>query len=210
MLRAILNKSWRQHPTKLQLYGYQPPVTKTIQIRRTRHAGHSWRSRDELVSDVLQWTPSQGRAKAGRPARTYIRLLCADTGCILEDLLKAMDDKERWRERVRNICADSVTWIWWWYKFKVFQEIWYYFRWTDCFRNIFISFRNLITWPLRILCLIFKYFYFPIQLHIYTRKKKKKDDILNIEFCVALAPAVRISDYSNANWSRLGNVINFS
>ena len=39
MLRAILNKSWRQHPTRHQLYGQLPPVTKTIQVRRTRHAG---------------------------------------------------------------------------------------------------------------------------------------------------------------------------
>ena len=53
MLRAILNKSWRQHPTKHQLYSHLPPITKTIQIRRTRHAGHCWRSRDELISDVL-------------------------------------------------------------------------------------------------------------------------------------------------------------
>ena len=37
MLRAILNKSWRQHPTRHQLYGYLPPITKTIQVRRTRH-----------------------------------------------------------------------------------------------------------------------------------------------------------------------------
>ena len=29
MLRAILNKSWRQHPTKHQLYGHLPPITKT-------------------------------------------------------------------------------------------------------------------------------------------------------------------------------------
>ena len=70
MLRAILNRSWRQHPIKQQLYGHLPPIAKTIQIRRTRHAGHSWRSRDELISDVLPWTPSHGRAKAGRPART--------------------------------------------------------------------------------------------------------------------------------------------
>ena len=40
MLRAILNKSWRQNPTKRQLYGLLPPITKTIQVRRTRHAGH--------------------------------------------------------------------------------------------------------------------------------------------------------------------------
>ena len=71
MLWAILNKSWRQHPTRHQLYGHLPPIMKTIQVRRTRHAGHCWRSRDELISDVLPRTPTYGRAKAGRPARTY-------------------------------------------------------------------------------------------------------------------------------------------
>ena len=40
MLQAILNKSWRQHPTRHQLYGHLPPITKTIQVRWTRHAGH--------------------------------------------------------------------------------------------------------------------------------------------------------------------------
>ena len=73
MLQAILNKSWRQHPTRHQLYGHLPPITKTIQVRRTRHAGHCWRSRDEFISDVLLWTPTYGWAKAGRPARTYIQ-----------------------------------------------------------------------------------------------------------------------------------------
>ena len=53
MLRAILNKSWRQHPTKQQLYGHLIPIPKTIQVRGTRHAGHCWRSKDELISDVL-------------------------------------------------------------------------------------------------------------------------------------------------------------
>ena len=61
MLRAILNKSWQQHPTRCQLYGHRPPITKTIQARRTRHAGHCWRSKDEIVSDVLLWTPTYGQ-----------------------------------------------------------------------------------------------------------------------------------------------------
>ena len=78
MLRAILNKFWWQHPTRHQRYGHLPPITKTIRVRRTRHAGHCWRSRDELISDVLLWTPTYGRAKAVRPARTYIQ---QDTGC---------------------------------------------------------------------------------------------------------------------------------
>ena len=47
MLRAILNKSWRQHLTKQQLYGHLPPITKTIKGRWTRHAGQCWRSMAE-------------------------------------------------------------------------------------------------------------------------------------------------------------------
>ena len=117
MLRAILNKSWRQHPTRHQLYGHLPPITKTIQVRRTRHAGHCWRSRDDLISDVLLWTPTHGRAKAGRPARTYIQQLCEDTGCCPEDLPEAMNDREKWRERVRYIRATSTTWWWWWWHY---------------------------------------------------------------------------------------------
>ena len=112
MLRAILNKSWRQHPTMHQLYGYRLPIGKSIQVRRTRHAGHCWRSRDELISDVLQWTPTHGRAKAGRPARTYTQQLCEDTGCSPEDLAEAMNDRGKWRERVRDIRASGATW---WY-----------------------------------------------------------------------------------------------
>ena len=41
MLRAILNKSLWQHPTRYQLYGHLPPITKTIQVRPTRHAGEA-------------------------------------------------------------------------------------------------------------------------------------------------------------------------
>ena len=95
-------------PTRHQLYGHLPPITKTIQVRRTRHAGHCWRSRDELIRDVLLWIPTHGRAKAGRPARTYIQQLCEDTGCCPEDLPRAMNDREEWRERVRDICATSA------------------------------------------------------------------------------------------------------
>ena len=109
MLPVILNKSWRQHSTRRQLYGHQPPITKTIQVKRTRHAGHCWRRGDELISDVLLWTPTYGRAKAGRPARTYIQQLCEDTGCSPEDLPEAMNDKEKWRERVRDIRASGLT-----------------------------------------------------------------------------------------------------
>ena len=115
MLWAILNKSWQQHPSRHQLYGHLPAITKTIQVRRTRHAGHCWRSRDELISDVLLWTPTYGRSKAGRPTRTYIQQLCEDTGCSPEDLAVAMNDRNKRRERVWDIRASGTTWWWWWW-----------------------------------------------------------------------------------------------
>ena len=113
MLRAILNKSWRQHPTRHQLYGHLPPITKTIQVRQTRHAGHCWRCRDKLISDVFLLTPAYARAKAGRPARIYIQQICEYTGCSSENMPEAMNDREKWRERVRDIRASGTT-CWWW------------------------------------------------------------------------------------------------
>ena len=115
MLRAILNKSWQQHSTRNQLYGHLPPITKTIQARRIRHAGHCWRSKE---GRARKWcTPVDPRIwpiKIGRPARTYIQQLCDDTGCNPEDLPEAMNDRETWRERVRDIRAGSTAWWWWW------------------------------------------------------------------------------------------------
>ena len=101
MLQAILNRSWRQHPTRHQLYGHLPSITKTIQGRRTRHTGH--------CCDVLLSTATYNREKSGGPARTYIQQLC-------EDRPEAMNDWEKWRERVRNIRARGTRWEWgWWW-----------------------------------------------------------------------------------------------
>ena len=105
MLRTILNKYWRQHPTRHRQYGHLPPFTKTTQVRRTTHAGHCWRSKDELITDVFLWNTAYGQTKAGRPAQTYIQQLYEDTGCSPEDLPEAMNDREKWRDRVRDIRA---------------------------------------------------------------------------------------------------------
>ena len=146
MLRAILNKSWRQHPTRHQLYSHLPPITKTIQARRTRHAGHCWRSRDKLISDVLLWTPTFGQAKAGRPAWTYIQQLCEDTGCSPEDLPKVMNDREKWWERVWDIRADGTTWWWgWWLMHKSIGNINYICNWFSIIYLLFFNNQNHTT-----------------------------------------------------------------
>ena len=49
-----------------------------------------------------------GIVAEGRPAQTYIQQLCEDIGCSPEDLPDAMNNRERWRERVRDNRADGT------------------------------------------------------------------------------------------------------
>ena len=73
-------------------------------------SGHCWRSRDELISDVLLWTPHNAKV----PARTYIQQLCEDTRCSPEDRPEAMNDRGEWRKRVMDIRAGGTRRWWWW------------------------------------------------------------------------------------------------
>ena len=97
---------------RIKLYEQLPSTLKTILVRQSRHAGHCWRSKGELISDVLRWTTPHGRARVGWPARPYQQRLCPDTGCNMEDLSKAMDGRDEWWERVRKIRARSTP-RWW-------------------------------------------------------------------------------------------------
>ena len=40
----------------------------------------------------------------------YIQQLCEDTGCSPEDLPEEMNDREKWREWVKDIRASGTTW----------------------------------------------------------------------------------------------------
>ena len=65
-----------------------------------------------------------------RQQSLYIQQLCEDTGCNHEDQPEAMSDREKWRERVRDIRAGGTTWWWWW---------WYIYIWSvlDTLRSKF-------------------------------------------------------------------------
>ena len=146
-------------PHKTPTVGPPAPITKTIQVRRTRHAGHCWRSRDELIRDVLLWIPTHGRTKAGWPARMYIQQLCEDTGCCPEDLPRAMNYREEWRERVRDIRATSAIWWWWWLVLD--NNIWNHL--TVCKQISSGSFKNNVTYQV----ITYK-LYIYIYIYIYS------------------------------------------
>ena len=108
MLRAALNIPWQQHPTKRRLYGNLSPISSTIREQRLRFAGHCWRSKTELVSDLLLWTPKHGKSNRGRPFKTFVKQLEDDSGYLQEDLTRLMADRNRWREIV-TACRASST-----------------------------------------------------------------------------------------------------
>ena len=60
ILHTALNKSWKQHPTKHPPIRLPTPHLTTSQLRRTRYTGNCWKSKDELISDVILWTPTHG------------------------------------------------------------------------------------------------------------------------------------------------------
>ena len=92
----VLNKSWKQHCIKQQLYSHLPPISQTIQVRQARHAEHYWEIKDELISNIILWTPTHGHTSVGQPAKTYKHQLGVGTDCSLEDPLRVIAGKDRW------------------------------------------------------------------------------------------------------------------
>ena len=109
MLRAALNRSWRDHPTNKELYANIPPISQSIRLQRLRFAGHCWRNKEELAGKVLLWSPSHGRRSQGRPKRTYPEQLADDVGCHAEELPALMSDKTEWKRRVSMLSRASST-----------------------------------------------------------------------------------------------------
>ena len=102
-LGTVWNKSWKQHPRKQRLYGYLSPIAQNNQERWTRLTEHCWGRNDELISDILLWTPAHGCACVGRPAKTNKHHLCRNTRCSLKDQSGTKYDKDGWRESGNSV-----------------------------------------------------------------------------------------------------------
>ena len=78
----------------IRLTGNIPPLTRTIRIRRTRFVGQCYHGEEEIIKDILFWTPNHGTGKLrppynGRPRKTYVKELC-------EELNTAMKNRTTW------------------------------------------------------------------------------------------------------------------
>ena len=100
MLHSILNKSWKQHPTNQLIFHL---------TNHPWHTEHYLRSKDEFIGLLHVYSVI-------RLAKSYNYQFCENNGCRLEDLPRAMNNRNVWRERFKGICAvGTPSWWWWWW-----------------------------------------------------------------------------------------------
>ena len=104
LLRRVLNISWRDHVSNRELYGNLPLLSSTIRQRRLRFAGHCFRAENQLVTNLLFWSPNLGRRGQGAGFKTYPKQIQEDTNLLNENEIKGlMADRNLWRQRVDTI-----------------------------------------------------------------------------------------------------------
>ena len=86
------------------IYGHLPHSTKNIQVRRTRHAEHCWRSKD----DVLLWIPTRPPTfhLKNRPPTFHLKNTPSNTKKTCRTLLEMQWWTKKWRSSM-----DLYTWI---------------------------------------------------------------------------------------------------
>ena len=102
----VENLSWKQHPTKQQIYNNLPPVSQVIKRRRVQFAGHCFRASKEVVSPFILWKPKSEGKKSHK--LTYPDVIANDTGIRMSELGTAMEDREVWGGLVGSILSTVV------------------------------------------------------------------------------------------------------
>ena len=97
LLRRVQNMSWKNHHTLAEIYGPIPKISMRLAEKRARFAGHCYRAKDEVVSDLVFWKASSSRK------RTFPDVISRDTGIEVKELPTAMEDRDCWREIVLGI-----------------------------------------------------------------------------------------------------------
>lgn len=106
LLMRVQNISWREHKTKMYIYGDIPPVSTIVAQRRARFAGHCFRAKNQVISDVICWRlpcPNRGR----RPFN-YIDVIARDIQQETEDMPNLMSNKDTWRCAVNSISVATA------------------------------------------------------------------------------------------------------
>ena len=98
LLRITHNVDWRAHARNSFLYGSGtiPPLPQTIAKTTLRFAGHAFRAKDQLVTDIMMFEPRPTASKL-----SYLKTLCHLTGATKEGRGGALDNVGLMRRRRR-------------------------------------------------------------------------------------------------------------
>ena len=103
MLRTVLNIPWKGRITDIEHYGNLPKLSNSLRERRRRFKGHVWSKTEETAQKLLLWEPAKGKRKPGRPGYNYVDQLKDDTGLEQYHLKERIQNREQWREHVKQI-----------------------------------------------------------------------------------------------------------
>ena len=95
ILKRIQNLDWRNHSTLQEIYKGLPRISTVLTSRMLTFSGHCFRSKHEIISDLLLWCPA-GPKRLRK--RIFLDILKQTTGLELGELETAMVDRELWRE----------------------------------------------------------------------------------------------------------------
>ena len=120
--------------------------TRSVQPLTSHLTNHSSKTNKEsfareVITNSLAMF-SYGLTSIDWPAKIYIHQLYVDTRCNLEDLPGAMDYRNRWWGRSKEIHAINMTWGWWWWCLR-FQSKLTLFRRVLCLLIFCIFFISL-------------------------------------------------------------------
>ena len=104
--------SWELHKDATycfkQILKAAPHKSATVPLYLTNHlinmSKTCWKNKDELMSDVLQWTPTHRHTIVGWPAKN----LLSSTLCRHLMPSRGPANWGEWKERVKPICAISL------------------------------------------------------------------------------------------------------
>ena len=99
LLRRALKVDYQQHMTNEALYQGLPRLSEVARDRCLKFVGHCVRAEQQPCSKVVLWRPTHGRARQGRPHKSYIDVHVDDTNLAVEDLPNATRNRKIWRAR---------------------------------------------------------------------------------------------------------------
>ena len=106
LLMRVQNISWREHKSKTEIYNGVPQVSSILAQRRARFAGHCYRAKDQIISDVI--CMRLPRTCRGRRPFNYIDCVARDINQNIIDLPNLMADRNSWRDIVNSFSDASA------------------------------------------------------------------------------------------------------